>query len=174
MPQDPIEAHRWLIMAAINGTGERVRNRAGHAGTLGADQIAEAQDRALQWAVERGLFAPLADEPNEDLIEPATQLALGEQYRVGVGVPQHFGQARSWYEKAANQGHAEAQMQLGYLYARGESVSQDYAEAYKWIELAATAGLVEAITQRDVIINVITPEQIAEGERRAKEWLEQR
>ena len=80
----------------------------------------------------------------------------------------------SWLEKAADKGHAEAQMQLGYLYARGESVSQDYAEAYKWIELAATAGLDEAITQRDVIINVITPEQIAEGERRAKEWLEQR
>ena len=89
-------------------------------------------------------------------------------------MPQHFGQAISWFESAANQGHTEAQMQLGYSYARGENVSQDYAEAYKWIELAATAGLDEAITQRDVIINVITPEQIAEGKRRAKEWLEQR
>ena len=45
--------------------------------------------------------------------------------------------ARNWYEKAAVQGHANAQNSLGVLYDNGHGVAQDYGQARAWWEKAA-------------------------------------
>jgi TPR repeat protein len=46
-----------------------------------------------------------------------------------------------WYQKAAKQGHAEAQYRLGVAYVYGKGVPQDYAEAVRWYRKAADQGL---------------------------------
>ena len=50
-------------------------------------------------------------------------------YANGQGVPQDYGKARQWYEKAAAQGLAAAQGNLGVMYANGHGVPQDDCSA---------------------------------------------
>ena len=69
-----------------------------------------------------------------------TQNSRGVMYHNGQGVPQDYAQARQWYEKAAAQGHEQAQSNLGLLYANGLGVPRDYAQARQWYEKAAAQG----------------------------------
>uniref|UniRef100_UPI002490373A tetratricopeptide repeat protein n=1 Tax=Cardiobacterium hominis TaxID=2718 RepID=UPI002490373A len=50
---------------------------------------------------------------------------------------QDYAQARTWYEKAAVQGHAKAQFNLGALYENGQGITQDYDKARTWYEKVA-------------------------------------
>ena len=45
-----------------------------------------------------------------------------------------------WYQKAAEQGHADAQYNLGYMYRNGQGVPQSDKEAATWFGLAADQG----------------------------------
>ena len=85
--------------------------------------------------------------------------------------------AAAWYRKAAEQGDANAQFNLGLMYAKGQGVPQDYAAAHKWLNLAASrfpASEVElrnnAVKARKAIAKRMTPAQIAEAQRLAREW----
>jgi hypothetical protein len=61
-------------------------------------------------------------------------------YLEGLGVPQDYAQAISWYRKAAAQGDAHAQFNLGLMYDHGRGVPQDYAQAASWFSKAADQG----------------------------------
>jgi TPR repeat protein len=98
---------------------------------------------------------------------------LGLMYCDGKGVPQDYAVAAEWYTKAAEQGLAEAQYNLGYSYANGYGVPQDYVQAHKWWNLAATSGLEAAKKARDIVVEEMAPEQIAEAQRLAREWWEE-
>ena len=65
---------------------------------------------------------------------------LGLLYRDGDGVAEDADKAVYWYEKAAEQGHAEAQWALGFMYDDGSDVKQDYTKANYWYEKAADRG----------------------------------
>ena len=52
-------------------------------------------------------------------------------------MPQDYKIARKWYEKAAVQGHADAQYKLGDMYYNGKGVPQDYDRARQLFEKAA-------------------------------------
>jgi TPR repeat protein len=100
---------------------------------------------------------------------------LGTMYEAGQGVPQDYGEAAKWYRKAADQGAARAQYNLGVLYDKGQGVLQDYVEAHKWYDLAAAAlseaeGREEATRGRDKCAAAMTPAQITEARKRAREW----
>jgi TPR repeat protein len=58
----------------------------------------------------------------------------------GYGVPQDYGQAKQWYEKAAAQGLTGPQYSLGRLFYYGYGVPQDYGKARHWWEKAAAQG----------------------------------
>jgi TPR repeat protein len=75
-----------------------------------------------------------------------------------------------WYGLAAEQGFARGQYDLDIMYAKGEGVPQDYVRAYMWFNLAATNGLGEAARDRESVIARMTPAQIAEAQRLAREW----
>lgn len=102
--------------------------------------------------------------------EAEAQYALGVLHEYGYGVPQDYGQARQWYEKAAAQGHRNAQHNLGVLYANGRGTRQDHVLAYKWFDIAASFGDNAAAMLRDGLIEQMTPTQIAEAQRLAREW----
>ncbi len=98
-------------------------------------------------------------------------------YRNSQGVPQDYKQALSWYRKAAEQGNAVAQNNLGNMYSSSQGVPQDYVQAHLWSNLAAagfSAAMVdmrnEAADNRDRIAAKMTPAQIAEAQRLAREW----
>jgi len=70
----------------------------------------------------------------------------------------------------AEKGDAAAQDHLGVLYDNGQGVPQDYGKAYKWLILAKAAGDSDAPKGIDLLMPLMTPDQIAEGQRLAREW----
>jgi TPR repeat protein len=95
---------------------------------------------------------------------------LVNMYAKGQGVPQDYGAAVSWYRKAADQGDALAQFNLGLMYANGWGVPQDYVQAHMWWNLAADQGNAVAFKKRDSVAAKMTPAQIAEAQKLAREW----
>ncbi|MGA2435349.1 MAG: SEL1-like repeat protein, partial [Bryobacteraceae bacterium] len=59
---------------------------------------------------------------------------------------------------------------LGLMYAKGQGVPQDYIQAHMWFNLAGASGNADAIKERDAIGSKMTPDQIAEAQRLAREW----
>jgi uncharacterized protein len=98
------------------------------------------------------------------------QYNLGDMYRVGEGVPADNSAAASWYRKAAEQGYTPAQNNLGVMYDNGEGVGQDDVSAHMWFSLAAANGFKEAVRNRNMVARHMTPEQLAEAQKLAREW----
>jgi TPR repeat protein len=57
-------------------------------------------------------------------------------HTIGKGVLKDYKQAVYWYQKAADQGYAEAQSILGVMYANGKGVLKDLSKAKYWIKKA--------------------------------------
>jgi len=99
---------------------------------------------------------------------------LGVRHVLGDGVPQDDVQAVRLYRLAADQGHARAQFNLGLMYGAGEGVPQDYVEAHLWFNLSAAQSSGEdrerAVKARDIVAGGMTAGQVAEAQRRAREW----
>ena len=102
--------------------------------------------------------------------DPVGQFALGTLYYSGDGVPQDYAEALRWYHLASEQGDAAAQFSLGIMYYLGEGVPQDYVQAHMWLDLANSLGHEDAGGLRDYLANEMTPQQIAEAQRLAREW----
>ena len=110
------------------------------------------------------------------------QFKIGEMYYNGEGVPQDYAEAIKWYRKAAedNYAHGYASDALFYLsdmYHRGVGVPKDYVQAYMWLaidQLRTGTGHITDQNDNDWFSKFaakMTPMQIAEAKRLAKEWL---
>jgi TPR repeat protein len=82
----------------------------------------------------------------------------------------NYAEAAKWFQLAADQGRADAQSNLGTMYAEGEGVPQDFVVALMWFSMAAAQNHKEAIENRDKAVLFMTPAQIAEAERLARNW----
>ena len=98
------------------------------------------------------------------------QFDLGLLYENGDGVPRDYAKARQWYEKSAAQGGAKAQFYLGMQSAFGEGGPLDLVQAHMWYSLAAGNGHAAATVYRDDLARQMTPAQITEAHKRAREW----
>ena len=116
--------------------------------------------------------------PWEDLTRCAeqgdarAQYNLGELYANGDGVPEDDAEAVRWYRLAAEQGSAIVQTNLGLMYANGDGVPEDDVFAYMWWNLSAAQGDETARSNKDIIEQEMTREQIAEAQRLSREWIE--
>jgi TPR repeat protein len=73
---------------------------------------------------------------------------------------------------AAAQGDVSAFYDLGVAYSTGShGVDCDLIEAHKWFNLAAVSGHSEASLCRSDIADEMTAREIAEAQRRAREWI---
>jgi hypothetical protein len=101
--------------------------------------------------------------------DPDAQNTLGQMYEDGEGVEQNYALAAKWYLKATEHvpdlgGAGQGRNNLGLLYLDGLGVPKDYVQAYMWFSLANTEeNLSYAKAQ-------MTPAQVLEAERMAKEW----
>ena len=128
-------------------------------------------------AYQRGDYAtalrewhPLAEQGNA-----GAQYNLGVMYDKGEGVTQDNAEAVKWYRKAAEQGDAEAQYNLGLMYRNGLGVPQDYVQAHMWYNLAASrlspgGDRDRAAKNRGIVAIWMTPAQISEAKKLAREW----
>jgi TPR repeat protein len=115
------------------------------------------------------LFRSLAE-----LGYPGAQFQLGFMYRRGDGVPQDYIEALKWFRMSASQGHASSQSNLGFMYRDGEGVPQDYVQAHMWFNLAVVStkgdGRYMIAEYRDELAKKMTPLQIVEAQKLAREW----
>ena len=123
-------------------------------------------------AYNRGDFATALREwrPLAEQGDAKAQFSFGLLYENGDGVPRDYTKARQWYEKAAAQGDAKAQLYLGLQSSFGQGVPMDLVEAYMWYSLAAGNGNAHAPGYRNDLSRQMTPAQIAEAQKRAREW----
>ena len=163
VPQDHGVALEWFSKAAEQGN-------AGGQYALGliyydGEGVPQDYSEAARW------YRKAAEQGDAD-----AQSNLGFMYYKGEGVPQDYGEAAKWLSKAAEQGLPRAQVKLSLMYWTGTGVSQDPLMAHKWISLADSsmtftgdrANLIAKM--RDALANELTPDQIAEAQRLAREW----
>lgn len=118
----------------------------------------ETDKRQAQAWLERS-----AEHGNAD-----AQYELGNALREGTGVVQDYERAARWLTLAASNGHPDAQYALGQMYHAGVGVPADNVKAYVWFNLAAAQDVAGATLQRDVILRVLTPEQVLEAQAEAR------
>ena len=104
-----------------------------------------------------------------------SQFQMGLAFYLGqFGLATNYMEAVNWIRKAAEQHYARALVNLGRCYENGQGVAKDAVEAYKWDLLAAAQGDTKAKRNATMLELMLSPEQIAEGNRRAQDWLERR
>ena len=168
VPQDFVEAAAWYRKAAEQGDAS-AQFQLGR--SYGSPARPSATVEEVAWyrkAAEQG--------------HASAQDRIGGMYRRGAGVPQDDVEAVAWFRKAVEQGNVSAQVALGEMYADGRGVPQDDVEAYKWLHRALTTAhegarrngdgsfAADVEEARDPVAGRLTPEQRAEGEKRAREW----
>jgi len=156
--QDYKEAIKWTIKSARQGDATAQSNLGfAYANGQGVPQDYKEAGRWYTKAAEQG--------------DAKAQYSLGLMYVTGQGVSQDIKEAVKWLTKAAEQGLAEAQLELGGAYASGQGVIEDYVEAYKWVLLAGMNGM-DVTQNKNWLRDHMTAEQIAEGQRLAKEFVD--
>lgn len=74
-------------------------------------------------------------------------------------------------EMSGNASSADALFWLGLMYCIGRGVDRDYVAAHKWFNLAALKGSTEAKKYRSEIALEMSPDEIAEAQRLARDWI---
>ena len=108
------------------------------------------------------LLRPLAEQGDAE-----AQYHLGTRYYNGAGVPVDYAQALKWFRLSADQENHRGMGALGSMYYLGQGVHQDYVLAHMWFNLSAARG--GSAVRRDAVLPKMTPEQIAEAQKFARE-----
>ncbi len=132
---------------------------------------------AVAFSQEAAPQKPLRERLLERALKGDTeaQYDLGKNYETGrIGLKKDLVQAEHWYHMAADQGDPFAQAGLAILYQFGKGVKVDLVEACMWYTLASNGskgGDHESIADMlDDVTKLMTPDQIAEARKRAREW----
>jgi TPR repeat protein len=115
------------------------------------------------------LLAPFSIKTSQNHAE--AQYNLGVCYAHGEGVANDPVEAAKWYRQGAEQNYALAQQNLGRCFYSGRGVAKDWVEAYKWLLLAVRQGDDDAKNDMTELESKLTPEQIAEGQKRARDFM---
>ena len=90
----------------------------------------------------------------------------------GYYIDQNYAEALKWYQKAALQGHPQAQIKQGVLCANGQGTEQNLIMAYMWFTIGGSdSETINTFKLIDRLREIMTPEQINEAERKAEYWL---
>jgi hypothetical protein len=154
VPADPVTAEAWIRKAAEQGNRSAQSNLGAcyHEG-LGVEQNLEEAEMWYKKAADQG--------------QEIAQSSLGFLYNE----KKDYKNALYWYRRAAKQGEGFAQNNLAVLYHAGNGVPVNSIEAYKWYSLAAAQNVANSIEALPEIAKEMTRAQIAEGQRRAAEFV---
>ena len=156
VPSDYAEAARWFRKAAEQGNAAAQSNL----GNLYATGHGVAKDYA-----EAAIWFRKAAEQNN----AAAQNTLGALYASGRGVELNYAEAANWFRKAAEQGNTTAENNLGVIFLADQDVMQK-DEAFFWLILASYSGDDSSSDLRHQVAALLTPQQVADLEKRAREW----
>ena len=114
-------------------------------------------------------WRPLAEHGNSK-----AEYNIGAMYDYGLWIKQDYKQAFKWFSLSAEQGHAKAGYKLGLMYEEGRGTDLEFIKAYMWYRIAEVGGENRGSMNRDAIEKKMTPAQIAEAQKLAREWMEER
>jgi TPR repeat protein len=77
---------------------------------------------------------------------------LGRMYAMGLGVPQHDGEAARWYRLASDAGNFNAMTALAGLMLDGRGVERDQHQAVRLFQTASDKGNLEAMSRLGVLL----------------------
>jgi TPR repeat protein len=182
VPKDFAQAAKWWRKAAEQGDAKaqvRLGDRYGRETCRVMAEIAASTKESIhQCLIEQGVPQDYAEAVKwyrmaAEQGDAAGQVMLGLMYDLGRGVPLSPVEAVKWYSMAADQGDIAGQANLGLSYLNGTGVPKDYVLAYMWFDLAAAReGYSDSADaqNRDDVAKLMTPDQIAEAQRLAREW----
>jgi TPR repeat protein len=153
------EAVKWYRLAAEQGDAKAQY----YLGMMygGGRGVPRDEKKAIKWLLKAA-----------EQRSVGAQRLLGAIFYYGWGV-QDYTEAAKWYKKAAEQGDRDAQNILGAMYERGKGIPKDFVEAYKWFSISGESGNEHGRMYREKIgKRKMTPDQITEAQRLAKEWVE--
>ncbi len=75
-----------------------------------------------------------------DSCDPGSMVAIGQLYLAGDGLKKDYGEAMSWFRRAAEGRNSLGMWKVGILYENGWGVHADRNEAKSWYTKAADAG----------------------------------
>jgi len=159
VPQDDKETVKWFRKAAEQGHTKAQFNLGAMYGN--GQGVPRDDEAAVKW------YRRAAEQGND-----RAQYSLGLMYINGQGIQQDHKKAMKWFRKAAEQGFASAQFDLGIMYHNGEGVSQNYVQAFKWFNIAGANGNEGGTNNRGLVAIKMTPAQVAEAKKLAREWME--
>jgi TPR repeat protein len=164
LEQDFAAAGEWFRTAAENGYGFGVP---------------EQYQEAVAWAEDVEKYRDAAAEGVAEAQYRLATLYYGPKARAR-NIPQDREAAVALYHSAAAKGHALAMYALGLIYqgkiSRESLPDTDYVQAHMWYNLAASRlppGPERdlAVKDRDFVARYrLSPEQLAEAQRLAREW----
>jgi len=112
----------------------------------------------------------LKDVPLAEQGDAEAQYRMGDLWLSGRGVVEDIDEGLRFLEKAANQGYVRAIHLFGYMYQKGWRLPQDFVLAHKWYNIAASLGDEKSGLEREAVARVMTPGQVAEAQKLAREW----
>ncbi len=95
---------------------------------------------------------------------------LGVMYEEGEGVDRNPEEAMRWYRQAAQSGNRDAPNNVGVIYMTGVGVRRDFMKAYMWFSIAGKSDP-DARSNKGFLKKRLTPEEIAQAENLAQQWL---
>ena len=149
-----------LLPLAENGDGDAQM-------TLGAMYeigrfLPKDHNLSLQWylrAAEQG--------------KPEAQHLVCLKYYFGEHIIQDHSAALQWCLLAAEQGHLSSQMQLAVMFSKGVAIRRDIVKAHMWSNIASALGFGAAGSYRDLLADRMSPEQVADAQVMAKQWMDE-
>ena len=157
VPADMFRVLEFARKAAEQGHAEAQYNLGTiYATGKGVEKNAEVSAAWFQKAAEGG--------------HPTAQSNLGVLYASGGVLEKNMELAIQWWRKAAAQGQPSAQFNLAQALVEGKAVPKDLVEAYKWYHLAAERGDRDAGRMRNMLGVELSPEEVAEALKRAREF----
>jgi TPR repeat protein len=96
---------------------------------------------------------------------------LGMLYHNALGVERDTQAAVKWWKEGAERGDADGQAMLGAAYHLGAGAPKDRVAAFAWLLRAKAGGSPLAMRFYDVACAELSPDELAEAERRAAEPL---
>jgi TPR repeat protein len=199
-PRDPVAARKWMLTSAEQGyVPAQDGNGQIYLGSLGPSTVVGDYGEAERWLLlaamqgvadaqfwlgayyERGLFGGI--DYREALRwlrkaaaqgQPDAQFCLGQMYELGEGVAESDLIAASWYRRAADHFSDvstvwQADVQLAYMSRDGRL--PNYVEAYMWLAIVGSSLVPPDPEEVNVVTLHMTKAQIAEGQRRAEDWI---
>ncbi len=102
------------------------------------------------------------------------QYQMGLMLEQGQGIEANLAEAFKWYQKAADQGVADAYFAVGQIYSRGVVVPRDAVKAFASFDVASTLGHAVSGDWRGMESTRMSDAEIAEARKLAAELLAKR